>query len=451
MQISLRSQMVAGIATVGAAAMVVAPIAQPDLLPSMQRASSAVSLAAFANPIAELAGTAYYAIGNNILSQAELLPPDELFWPDSYYADDFSVLFAPAYAGLIPNFVNQFSFGGLSALVSNLAGYGNAAAFGLAELIAGPTTAIWNTPFALITAAGYLAAGQPELALAELQAQIVQPLVDTVTTIVDVAGYILDNVITNATTLITSTIAGLVANTIDTIVNGTTYVVTSAVDTLGTAVADLLAGQIEDAWNGVVAGLLGPGGIPGQIVDLTFGTGIAEVVDYEDVGPVLTVIIGSLSSNLVSASQRLGTYNYSGLGGIYNDWYDPFAEEAAATAAVEAAPAAVEAAAVAPAAAEAPAVEAPAVEASQESVAVEVDRPVAGETSASTDSAVSAADVAVADTGSSADADAATADASAPTTAESDAPAPTTAASDDSAPAKAKATRGQARGASSGS
>jgi hypothetical protein len=433
--------MVAGVATVSAAAMVVAPIAQPDLLPSMQRVSSAVSLTAFANPIAELVGSAYYAIGTNLLSQAELLPPDELFWPDSYYADDFNVLFSPLYTGLIPTLVNQFSFGGLSALVSNLAGYGNAAAFGLAELIAGPTTAIWNTPFALITAAGFLAAGQPELALAELQAQIVQPLVDTVTAIVDVAGYILDNVITNATTLITSTIAGLVANTIDTIVNGTTYVVQSAVDTLGTAVADLLAGQIEDAWNGVVEGLLGPGGTPGQIVDLTFGTGIAEVVDYEDVGPVLTVVIGSLSSNLVSASQRLGTYNYNGWGGIYNDWYDPFAEEAGATAAVEAAPAAAEAPAVAPAAL----VSAP------ESAAVEVDRPVAGETSASTDSAVSAADVAVADTGSAADADAATADASAPTTAESDAPAPTAAASETSAPTKAKATRSQARGASAGS
>ena len=442
MQISLRSQMVAGVATVGAAAMVVAPIAQPDLLPSMQRASSAVSLAAFANPIAELAGTAYYAIGTNILSQAELLGPEDLYWPDSYYADDFNVLFSPLYTGLIPTLVNQFSFGGLSALVSNLAGYGNAAAFGLAELIAGPTTAIWNTPFALITAAGYLAAGQPELALAELQAQIVQPLVETVNSIIEVTGYILDNVITNATTLITSTIAGLVANTIDTIVNGTTYVVQSAVDTLSTAVADLLAGQIEDAWNGVVEGLLGPGGTPGQIVDLTFGTGIAEVVDYPDVGPVLTVVIGSLSSNLVSAGQRLGTYNYNGWGGIYNDWYDPFAEEAGATAAVEAAPAA----------AEAPAVAATAPVSAPENAAVEVDRPVAGETSAS---AVSAADVAVADTGSSADADAATADAatadaSAPTTAASDASAPTAAASDTSAPAKAKATRGQARGASAG-
>ena len=434
MQISLRSQMVAGVATIGAAAMVVAPIAQPDLLPSMQRVSSAVELAAFNNPITALAFSAYYAIGDNILSQAQLLDPDELYWPDSYYTSDFDFLFAPGYSGLIPDFVNQVSFGGLSAVVSNLAGYGNAAAFGLAELISGPTTAVWNTPFALITAAGYLAAGQPELALAELQAQIVQPLVETVNAIIEVTGYILDNVITNATTLITSTIAGLVANTIDTIVNGTTYVVQSAVDTLSTAVAALLAGQIEDAWNGAVSGLLGPNGTLGQISDLTVGIGITEVVDYEDVGPVLTVVIGSLRSNLTSAGQRLGDYNFYGDGGIRNDWFEPFPEEAGATAAVEAAPAAVEA---------------PAVAASQESVAVEVDRPVAGETSVSTDNAGSA-DVAVADTGSSADAGAATADASAPTTAVSDAPAPTTAASDASAPSKAKATRGQARGASAG-
>ena len=129
MQISLRSQMVAGVATVGAAAMVVAPIAQPDLLPSMQRVSSAVSLTAFENPIAALAYTAYWAIGDSILSQAELLDPAELYWPDSYYTPDFSFLFAPGYSGLIPDFVNQVSFGGLSAVVSNLAGYGNAADF----------------------------------------------------------------------------------------------------------------------------------------------------------------------------------------------------------------------------------------------------------------------------------------------------------------------------------
>ncbi len=201
----------------------------------------------------------------------------------------------------------------------------------------------------------------------------------------------------------------------------------SAIDTLSTAVAALVGGQFETAWNTAVNGLLGPAGTLGQLKDLTIGIGITEVVDYGPPdGEVLTVVIPSLRSDLTSAGQRLGDLSFYGDGGIRNDAFFPEVTEPAAAVSA-----------------------ASAVAASQESVAVEVDRPVAGETSVSTDNAGSA-DVAVADTGSSADAGAATADASAPTTAVSDAPAPTTAASDASAPSKAKATRGQARGASAG-
>lgn len=426
MQISLRSQMVAGVATVGAAAMVVAPIAQPDLLPSMQRVSSAVQLTSFDNPVSVLFAT-LADTSASIFDQAALLDPAELFWPDSFYTPDFSFVFAPGYYGFIPDFANQVSFGGLSAVVSNLSGYVYAATEGLTGLLGGPITALTNVPFALITAAGYLAAGQPELAIAELQTQILGPLQAGITTALSAAGYIIDNVIANATTLALSAIPGLLTNVINTVVGGGTYVVQSAIDTLSTAVAALVGGQFETAWNTAVNGLLGPAGTLGQLKDLTIGIGITEVVDYGPPdGEVLTVVIPSLRSDLTSAGQRLGDLSQYGDGGIRNDAFFPEVTEPAAAVSA-----------------------ASAVAASQESVAVEVDRPVAGETSVSTDNAGSA-DVAVADTGSSADAGAATADASAPTTAVSDAPAPTTAASDASAPSKAKATRGQARGASAG-
>ena len=426
MQISLRSQMVAGVATVGAAAMVVAPIAQPDLLPSMQRVSSAVQLTSFDNPVSVLFAT-LADTSASIFDQAALLDPAELFWPDSFYTPDFSFVFAPGYYGFIPDFANQVSFGGLSAVVSNLSGYVYAATEGLTGLLGGPITALTNVPFALITAAGYLAAGQPELAIAELQTQILGPLQAGITTALSAAGYIIDNVIANATTLALSAIPGLLTNVINTVVGGGTYVVQSAIDTLSTAVAALVGGQFETAWNTAVNGLLGPAGTLGQLKDLTIGIGITEVVDYGPPdGEVLTVVIPSLRSDLTSAGQRLGDLSQYGDGGIRNDAFFPEVTEPAAAVSA-----------------------ASAVATPQESVAVEVDRPVAGETSASTDNAGSA-DVAVADTGSSADAGAATADASAPTTAVSDAPAPTTAASDASAPSKAKATRGQARGASAG-
>lgn len=413
MQLSLRSQMIAGVAALGVSAIAVAPVVQPELLTAAERVSSAVNLTSFYNPLTSLIYTGYWAVGDAILSQAELLPPEDLYWPDSFYTSDFSYLFAPGYSGAIPDFVNQVSFGGLAAVISNLSGYGNAATFALASLVDGPTTAIWNTPFAVITALGYLAAGQLDLALAELQTQIIDPLVTSVTDTLRVAGYILDNTISNVGTIIGNTIPGLLANTIGTLVNGTAYVVESAIATLGTAVSDLLAGQIEDAWNGAVTGLLGPDGTLGQITDLTIGIGITEFVDYEDVGEVLTVVIPSLRSDLTSAGQRLGDYNYYEEGGIRNDWFEPFPEEAEAGAAVEASP--VEAAPVeaAPAAVDAraevaategSASEAVAEESATETTTAEVTKPVAGDEATESAAAAPVAEAApAADAGASED------------------------------------------------
>lgn len=122
MQLSLRSPLIAGAATVSAAALVVAPIAQPDLLPSMQRVSSAVQLIAFDNPVLALLAT-LADTSASIFDQAPLLDPAELFWPDSFYATDFSYLYAPGFYGLIPDFAFQVAFGALSALVGNPSGY----------------------------------------------------------------------------------------------------------------------------------------------------------------------------------------------------------------------------------------------------------------------------------------------------------------------------------------
>ena len=55
MQLTLRSQLIAGVAALGVSAIAVAPVAQPELLTAADRVSSAVSLTAFANPIAALA------------------------------------------------------------------------------------------------------------------------------------------------------------------------------------------------------------------------------------------------------------------------------------------------------------------------------------------------------------------------------------------------------------
>ena len=425
MQLSLRSQLIAGVATVGAAAMVVAPIAQPDLLPSMQRVSSAVHLTAFDNPLPVLLATLTDTLAS-IVDQAPLLGPEELFWPDSFYDSDFSYVYAPGFYGLIPDFANQVSFGALSAPVSNLGGYIYATAEGLTGLVSGPITAVTNVPFALITAAGYLAAGQPELALAELQAQILDPLQQGIITAVAAASYIINNVITNATTLVSNTIPGLLTSVIDTVVAGGTYVVQSAIATLSAAVTALAGGEFETAWNTAVNGLLGPAGTLGQLKDLTIGIGIAEVVDYGPPdGEVLTVTIPSLRSDLTSAGQRMGDLSSFEDGGIRNDPFTPVLTAPA--------PAPAPAPALATTLAAASAIEATV----GDTTAVRVARPVAAEESAANSDTVSAADVATSDTDPPARVGAASA------------PSPVSAATSpgDSAPKKARASRGSARGA----
>lgn len=327
MQISLRSHLIAGVAAVGATAIVISPVVQPDVLPSMQRVSSAVQLIAFDSPVAVLLATVN-DVTANVFSQ-EPLPgtmvddPRDLYWPDSFYIPDFSFVFAPGYLGVIPDFGNQVSFGGLSGVVSNVSGYVYAATEGLTALVSGPTTALFNTPFALITAAGYAAAGRVDLALAELQTQILGPLQQGITTALAAAGYIIDNAIRNVGTVLTNAIPGLLSKVInETLIPGALYIGQTAITAISTAVTQLSAGQFDAAWNTALNGLLGPSGTLGLIEKLTVGIGVIQDVSYPE-GVVPTVVIPSLRADLNSTGLRLGDLSFYGDGGIRNEAFTP--------------------------------------------------------------------------------------------------------------------------------
>ena len=166
MQQSLRSQLIAGVAALSATAVAVAPIAQPDLLASPQQVSAAVQLSAFANPVTELLGT-LALISENIFYQDSLPSPSDLFWPDSFYNSDFTFVYAPNFTGLLPDAVNQFSSGALSAVLNNLSGYIDTTVYGVTGVAIGVSDAVFNTPFALITAAQLALAGQIDAAIRE--------------------------------------------------------------------------------------------------------------------------------------------------------------------------------------------------------------------------------------------------------------------------------------------
>ena len=332
MQLSLRSQLIAGVAALSATAVAVAPIAQPDLLASPQQVAAAIQLSAFANPVTELLGT--LALTSEFIFWQDSLPsPSDLFWPDSFYNSDFTFVYAPINYGLLPDALNQFSSGALSAVLTNLSGYIDTTIYGATGVAIGVSDAVFNTPFALITAAQLALAGQVDAAIAELQAQILAPLQDGIATGVQAGTYILNNVVANATTLLTDTLPRLVSGLVDATVEGTTLLVQTAIGVATDVVSNLASANIEGAWNAAVNGLLDPGtGLLGAVVALTVGVGNFEDIDYPDIGIVETVTPPSIRSVLTSVGQRVGDFSDFGDGGIRNNPCCTVASAAAVTA-----------------------------------------------------------------------------------------------------------------------
>ncbi|MCB1264775.1 MAG: hypothetical protein KDB56_09310 [Mycobacterium sp.] len=341
MNVSLRSQMVAGVAALGAAAVAVTPIAQPELLSSPQRVASAVELSALVNPITAIAEAIQ---GINYFTLSQEFVPESLVWPDNFYGVDF--IYAPLNIGIVPDLVNQLSTGSLVGLINNISGYAYAGITGAFFLGGGVANSVFNTPMALVTAVGELIAGDPQAALDTLVAEIVAPLQAGVEGAIASVGYIVDNVIENIQTVVTSTLPYLVTGAVDAVVGGISYLAASTVATVTQVVSDLAALDFEAAWNDAVNGILGADGTLGNLVRLGLGLGIIEDVEGEP-----TVTIPSLRSVFTSELQRLGGQKWWGDGGITNDAFDPYAESAAAVAADPAPAAAVKAAPAAAAAA----------------------------------------------------------------------------------------------------
>ena len=319
MQLSLRSQLIAGVAALSATAVAVAPIAQPDLLASPQQVSAAVQLSAFANPVTLLLET-LGATSESIFYQATLPGPSDLFWPDSFYNSDFTFVYAPIYEGLIPDAVNQFSFGALSAVLTNLSGYIDTTIYGVTGVAIGVSDAVFNTPFALITAAQLALTGQIDAAIAELQTQILVPLQDGIATGIQAGSYILNNVVANATTLLTDTLPRLISGLAEATVESTTYLVETAIGVATDVVSNLATANIEGAWNAAVNGLLDPGyGLLGAVSALTVGVGLFEEIDDPDIGVIEVVTPASVRSVLTSVGQRVGDFSDFGDGGIRNN------------------------------------------------------------------------------------------------------------------------------------
>ncbi|MCB0933506.1 MAG: hypothetical protein KDB71_16630 [Mycobacterium sp.] len=271
MQISLRSQLIAGTAAVvGASAIAIAmtpgTVAQ---VPTVKVPSAAqVALTGLDSPISEMLNTASWI--NYDLFNGNVADID-----DNYTWEP--------YAGMLPEFIftalpviSQLGYNGADYVYNSLYAV-NDSAYILSE-------AVWNLPGALITATKQVFSGNFSGAVDTLNNAIVVPIQDAVTSVVGATTYVASNVITNLTNVIAA-LPDIAKGLLNTSV-GTVKATFNAVVEITTQTADaLFGGDFETAWNTVVDGLFGPIGndgfvtssVPGVLESLTIGPGIGPL------------------------------------------------------------------------------------------------------------------------------------------------------------------------------
>lgn len=304
MQLTLRSQLIAGTAAlVGVSAIALVPVAQQNAgLPALRTAP--VSLASFANPVTELIETVLIGDANNFSIT------DNLFYgEDAYYGEYFysGVLEYPngdpydSYVGLIP----EFSYNPLPALrnlITNLSTNIGSLAYESGLSLATLSDAVWNLPAALVTATGQLLTGQVTQALTTIYNATVAPIVDAGTGLVDAGLHITSNVITNITNLI-SAIPTLAGQWISSTIGAGAALLGTTVGVVSNTITALASLNIEGAWNSVVQGTVGPGdgSILGALVNLTIGPGYGYVEDLGVGVPSLRFLTQSTLGTIANA------------------------------------------------------------------------------------------------------------------------------------------------------
>lgn len=352
MQISLRSQMVAGTAAfVGAGALALTPVAPAVGIPALSQAKAEVTLAAFANPINALIGTVGVA-GSYLLNGGMAFNPPTagagaINWPSAGISDvmnaylQFEGLGGYTAVGILPQIVDD-SFPIATALVTNGLDYiwNTVKAVGTAATAVGDIA--WTIPTTAVSVALDLIALNLPQAIADISAAATSILGDITTAGTALLGagtYVLTGVVTRATEVLAQLIAEVPLTVVET-VRQISQVATSVIDTGQAIISGLTSLDPEAVWNAAVLGLLSPAGIPGTILNVTLGAGV-------QVGPVTTQ--ESVAENFVFSTRTVIQGAVKAIAGAINTpnpappaaAVSPAAARAAASApasAVEAAP-----------------------------------------------------------------------------------------------------------------
>lgn len=292
MQISLRSQMIAGTAAVvGASAIALTPVvAQHEMLPNVH--VPAITMSAFHSPLTEILGT--LGLVNNYT-------------------------FNPSFGlGAFPNLGPTVVFGALPVLGFNAGGIVpqiiNDHLPIISQLGKNGSDYLYNSVKGLGTSAAVLGQGVWDAAF-DLLALDIPGAINTLINAVQFAGtnalaagtYVLTGVITRATAVATALAAevGQIAQ----ITLGQAAVLVGSVVGVATDVLNAVTSlDIEGAWNAAVDGLLGPTGIPGTVINLTIGGGV-QTGPFPPVTNFIPSVRGEIQGAVKLVAGALATAN----------------------------------------------------------------------------------------------------------------------------------------------
>lgn len=324
MQISLRSQMLAGTtALVGATAIAMTPIAPAVSLPSLSTTKAAVTLAALDNPITALIGTGGLAIDYLINSNfTQGVGGGAANWGSGIgtnsgigdlingaiynsYLEPFGYLPSIKAIGLVPNFLAvPFPIG--IQVVNNVLGYAGVVVDTGAQVLGDLSSLVWAPVGITVAIAQAVLSGNfaaiPTIITDGIQAGIAG-VTDAIQATVAGAQYILGSIVAKASAVVNNLSTAL-PQLIGVIQGQATALTASVTANVGAITAALATGDIETIWNTTVASLLGPTGIPGTLLNLTLGAGVQLTADPTTYVPSVRATVQTLGQSISGA---LGT------------------------------------------------------------------------------------------------------------------------------------------------
>jgi len=291
MQISLRSQLIAGAAAVvGASAIAINPVTQANLaLPDVQVPSGAqVALTAFTNPLSEI----FQSLGqaNTFVFGSGDTAADYL--PFIFNAAGLAIIqtgFNFNAVGIVPQIIND-GLPILTQVATNKAAYLDSSLNAVYSIGNTLSNGVWNAAGELLT-----------LDIPAALNTLLTSVEDAGMTALQAGNYVLENSVARASALLSAvpTLANLVVNSA---IGQAQVLAGSVVQYANAVVSAIQTGDLETIWNTTVEGLLGPTGLPGVVHALTIGAGVQV-----DAATVVPSVRGVIQATVQGVADALAT------------------------------------------------------------------------------------------------------------------------------------------------